>query len=77
MNQSNQSPVRVDAQALADAINKRLGTKYRRSYIGAVRSGKNPVGHPALRDLILEEEARIIRDAADAQSQPSKPWTNL
>lgn len=66
MNQNHPSPVRVDAQALADAINKRLGTKYRRAYIGAVRSGKNPVGHPALRDLILEEEARMIREAAAA-----------
>lgn len=61
MSQKSQPLVKVDAQAIADAVNARLGTKYRRSYIGSVRAGTK--GHKALRDIVLEEEGRILREA--------------
>lgn len=62
MSQNSQALVKVDAQAVADAVNKRLGTAYRKQYIGSVRAGT--VGHRALRDIVLEEESRILQSAA-------------
>lgn len=63
MDQTTTTPVRVDAQALADAVNKRLGTTHSRTYIGQVRSKYK--GHAALREIILQEEEKIIKTFAD------------
>jgi translation initiation factor 2 alpha subunit (eIF-2alpha) len=62
MSQNSQSLVKVDAQALTDAVNRRLSSKYGRAYIGSVRAGTK--GHKALRDIVLEEETKILRQAA-------------
>ncbi|HLP41227.1 MAG TPA: hypothetical protein VK465_06945 [Fibrobacteria bacterium] len=64
MSQISQSLVKVDAQAVADAVNKRLKSKYSRAYIGSVRAGTK--GHRALRDIVQEEENRILREAAES-----------
>lgn len=64
MSQNSQSLVKVDAQALTDAVNRRLDSKYGRAYIGSVRAGTK--GHKALRDIVLEEESRILREASAA-----------
>lgn len=60
MTQKSKNPVKVDGQALADAVNKRLGTNHSRQYIAsAMCSG---IGHPALRAIAIEEETRILRE---------------
>lgn len=61
--QLTSSPVRVEAQALADAVNKRLTRSYSASYIGSVLAGSK--GSAALKDIVNQEYTRIIREAAE------------
>lgn len=67
MSQNPQSLVKVDGQALADAVNKLLKTNHARQYIASVKANPD-LGHPALRQIILQEEARILREALEATS---------
>lgn len=60
MSQKSKDLVKVDGQALADAVNKRLGTSYSRQYIASMMS--TGLGHPAVRAIAIEEETRILRE---------------
>ena len=60
MPQKSKDLVKVDGQALADAVNKRLGTRYTRQYIASIMA--SGIGHPAVRAIAIEEEARILRE---------------
>jgi hypothetical protein len=62
--QISPSLVKVDAQALADAVNLRLTRNYSASYIGSVLAGNK--GSAALQDVVSQENARIIRQAAES-----------
>lgn len=49
---------------LTDRVNDTLGTGYSYTYISSVRGGKS--GAPALRRVVHQLEAEILREAAAA-----------
>lgn len=58
---------KVNLKILTERVNDRLGTRHDEPYMCKVRNGK---GNPALRDVVRQEEIKILREAADAKAQP-------
>ncbi len=54
----------VSTSLLRERVNKRLGSKHDLSYISLVKHGRR--GSPALRDVVRQEMAKILDEAAAA-----------
>jgi hypothetical protein len=58
---------KVNLKILTERVNERLGTRHDEPYMSKVRSGIG--GAPALQDVCRQEEAKMLREAAEAKTQ--------
>jgi hypothetical protein len=55
---------KVNLKLLKERVNKRLSKNYDEPYLSRARSGK--AGSAALQDIVHQEEAKILKEAAEA-----------
>ncbi len=58
---------KVNLKILTERVNERLGTGHDEPYMSKVRGGS--AGSPSLRDICRQEEAKLLREAAEAKAQ--------
>ncbi len=61
-------PVSVSTTLLRERVNKRLRTKHSLSYISRIKHGR--AGSPSLRDVVAQEIARMLSEAAAKAQKP-------
>ncbi|MEO7426331.1 MAG: hypothetical protein ABI036_14170 [Fibrobacteria bacterium] len=58
---------KVNLRILTERVNKRLKTKHDEPYMSKVRGGIG--GSASLQDVCRQEEARMLREAADSKAE--------
>ena len=58
----------VSTEVLRQRVNARLGSRHDHSYISRVKHGR--AGSPSLRDVVRQEMAKILDEAAAAARAP-------
>lgn len=58
---------KVNLKILTERVNDRLGTRHDEPYMSKVRAGN--AGSPSLRDVCRQEEAKLLREAAELKGQ--------
>lgn len=57
---------KVNLKILTQRVNVRLGTGHDEPYMSKVRGGNS--GSPSLRDICRQEEAKLLREAAELKA---------